>query len=145
MIDAETRKSQAEQKRRMDQQYQKLIAYLWRMEQEAAKMAAESADHFLARLARKEKSQSNAQLRAEQRRERDREWLEQRRRQLLTRQQQQQPPKVLALRRSVSVPRDPQRLLRPTSAFIARLLPDDEQFSSSKPKNEFYVLDIQSK
>jgi hypothetical protein len=89
---------------------------------------------------------------AEQRQQRDREWLEQRRRQLLTRQQQQQPPKVASLRRAVSVPRDPQRVLRPTSAFMARLLPftsDDAVPSSSSTAKrrpaDSYILDIQSK
>ena len=143
---ARAKKSQTEQRRRMDQQYQKLVAYLWRMEQEAAKMATESADHFLARLARKQKSQSNTQLMAEQRQERDREWLEQRRRQLLTRQQQQ-PAKVPA-RRSVSVPRDPQRLMRPTSAFMARLLPADDcppPQQRRRDSSTSYILDVQSK
>lgn len=146
------KKSQAEQRRRMDHQYQKLVAYLWRMEQEAAKMATESADHFLARLARKEKSQSspNTQLMAEQRQQRDREWLEQRRRQLLTRQQQQPAATKATLRRSVSVPRDPQRLMRPTSAFMARLVPpaDDDDAPSPQRRRDSstsYILDVQSK
>jgi hypothetical protein len=153
-VEEERKKAEAEQRRRMDQQYQKLVAYLWRMEQETAKVAAETADEYLARLARKEKSQSgnsrNLQLMAEQRQERDRQWLEQRRRQLLTRQQQQQqpPPKVASLKRAVSVPRDPQRLLRPTSAYMARLLPahnDDAVPSVKQRPAESYILDIQSK
>ncbi|XP_046449372.1 coiled-coil domain-containing protein 112-like [Daphnia pulex] len=155
LVEEERKKAEAEQRRRMDQQYQKLVAYLWRMEQETAKVAAETADEYLARLARKEKSQSgnsrNLQLMAEQRQERDRQWLEQRRRQLLTRQQQQQqqqPPKVASLKRAVSVPRDPQRLLRPTSAYMARLLPahnDDAVPSVKQRPAESYILDIQSK
>jgi hypothetical protein len=157
LLEEERKKEEAEQRRRMDQQYQKLVAYLWRMEQETAKVATETADEYLARLARKEKSQcsnssKNLQLMAEQRQQRDREWLEQRRRQLLTRQQQQQPPKVASLRRAVSVPRDPQRVLRPTSAFMARLLPftsDDAVPSSSSTAKrrpaDSYILDIQSK
>ena len=157
LLEEERKKEEAEQRRRMDQQYQKLVAYLWRMEQETAKVATETADEYLARLARKEKSQcsnssKNIQLMAEQRQQRDREWLEQRRRQLLTRQQQQQPPKVASLRRAVSVPRDPQRVLRPTSAFMARLLPvtsDDAVPSSSSTAKrrpaDSYILDIQSK
>ena len=140
------RKAQADQKRRTEQQYQKLVAYLWRMEQEAAKMASENADHYLARLAKKEKSQGSLQLMIERRQQRDREWLEQRRGQLLIarqqQQQQQQPPKS-ALRRAVSVPRDPQRHLRPTSASVARLLPDEIQ-RPQRPDSA-YVLDIQSK
>ena len=67
-------------------------------------------------------------------------------------QQQQQPPKVASLRRAVSVPRDPQRVLRPTSAFMARLLPvtsDDAVPSSSSTAKrrpaDSYILDIQSK
>jgi hypothetical protein len=157
LAEEERKKAEAEQRRRMDQQYQKLVAYLWRMEQETAKVAAETADEYLARLARKEKSQSgnsrNLQLMAEQRQERDRQWLEQRRRQLLTRQQQQQqqqqPPKVASLKRAVSVPRDPQRLLRPTSAYMARLLPaahnDDAVPSVKQRPAESYILDVQSK
>lgn len=130
----------------MDQQYQKLVAYLWRMEQEAARLATESADHFLARLARKQKSQSNVQLMVEQRQKRDREWLEQRRRQLLTRQQQQQPPKVSLRRRARSIPRDPQRLLRPTSSFMARLLPaTDDEMAPKKRAGDAYILDVPSK
>jgi hypothetical protein len=152
LLEEERKKAEAEQRRRMDQQYQKLVAYLWRMEQETAKVASETADEYLARLARKEKSQSgnsqSVQLMAEQRQERDREWLEQRRRQLLTRQQKQQPPKVATLKRAVSVPRDPQRLLRPTSAFMARLLPaapDDAAPSARQRPGDTYILDIQSK
>ncbi|EFX88222.1 hypothetical protein DAPPUDRAFT_96436 [Daphnia pulex] len=154
LVEEERKKAEAEQRRRMDQQYQKLVAYLWRMEQETAKVAAETADEYLARLARKEKSQSgssrNLQLMAEQRQERDRQWLEQRRRQLLTRQQQQQPrppPKVASLKRAVSVPRDRQRLLRPTSAYMARLLPahnDDAVPSVKQRPADSYILDIQS-
>ncbi len=157
LVEEERKRAEAEQRRRMDQQYQKLVAYLWRMEQETAKVAAETADEYLARLARKEKSQSGnsrnqQQLMAEQRQERDRQWLEQRRRQLLTRQQQQQPtpPKVASLKRAVSVPRDPQRLLRPTSAYMARLLPahSDGDAAPSAVKQrpaDSYILDIQSK
>lgn len=149
-MEEERRKAEAEQKRRMDQQYQKLVAYLWRMEQEAAKVACETADDYLARLVRKQNSLSsnggkNGQLMVEQRQQRDREWLEHRRRQLLTRQQQQ-PPKVAPLRRAVSVPRDPQRHLRPTSAFMARLLPatDDDVVSPERPTDS-YILNVQSK
>ncbi|XP_057368054.1 coiled-coil domain-containing protein 112-like [Daphnia carinata] len=142
-MDEERKKAEAEQKRRMDHQYQKLVAYLWRMEQEAAKMASETADDYLARLVRKQKSlSSDGQLMTEQRQQRDREWLEHRRRQLLARQQQQ--PKVAPLRRAVSVPRDPQRLLRPTSAFMARLLPATDGQSSGRPTDS-YILNVQSK
>lgn len=148
-MEEERKKAEAEQKRRMDQQYQKLVAYLWRMEQEAAKVASETADDYLARLLRKQKSLSsngskNGQLMAEQRQQRDREWLEHRRRQLLTRQQQQPSSKVAPLRRAVSVPRDPQRLLRPTSAFMARLLPATDDGVSGRPTDS-YILNVQSK
>ncbi|KAI9563122.1 hypothetical protein GHT06_010579 [Daphnia sinensis] len=146
-MEEERKKAEAEQKRRMDQQYQKLVAYLWRMEQEAAKVASETADDYLARLVRKQKSLSSnggGQLMAEQRQQRDREWLEHRRRQLLARQQQQPSSKVAPLRRAVSVPRDPQRLLRPTSAFMARLLPATDDDVSGRPTDS-YILNVQSK
>lgn len=73
------KRNEKEQKRKTEAQYQKLLAYLWRMEQEAAKAAVESADQFIARLDRLavRKRQKSADMLREKR---SSHWLNQRQR-----------------------------------------------------------------
>ncbi len=139
--------AEKEQKRRTEAQYQKLLAYLWRTEQEAAKEAAESADKFVARLSLEEtqsQKRRSASAHAEQRERINQQWIQTRKPKMKSN------PKVsLAIRpasSSVRVSRDPKRLLRPTSAFIARHLPNSDDSAEERPsERRHYILDVSSR
>lgn len=144
-------KKEAEQKRQIELQYQKLMAYLWRAEQEAARQAAKSAEEYVGDLSRKQQRANSASSRlAERRQESERHWIEQRR-QLIERTKSNDCPPSVNTKRAVSAPRDPQRLLRPTTATAARRLSstqgrvDEPNRRAKEPARDSYILDVQSR
>lgn len=146
--ETETQKREAEQKRQIELQYQKLMAYLWRAEQEAARQAAKSAEDYVSELSRKQQRANSASRLAERRQESERQWIDQRR-QLLDRIKRNESVPI-KIKRAVTAPRDPGRLLRPTTATAARSGPAESQDDDSTTKRrshpkDCYILDVQSR
>ena len=123
------------------------MAFLWRTEREAAKEASETADDFIQMLTRRERS-SSATESLQQRLERDHQWVKERKMRLehvrssRTPKPLPNPPKI----RFQACHRDPERLLRPTSASMARHLREEEAVEcADQPRPNRYVLDISSR
>ena len=137
----EVKKAQMDQKRRMEQQYQRLVAYLWRAEQEAV---AERARRQLQqekeeeKKKRKNRSASCHQLLREKQQNVEKHWIETRRRPTPPPPSRPQSSASSGNNSIASRHRDPKRLLKPTSASMARYQIQDE----SKPYIKPYILDV---
>ena len=91
-------------------------------------------------------------LLAERRQESERQWVDQRRQQLLERIKRNECVPI-KMKRAVSAPRDPKRLLRPTTATTARRLPADDDHAEPTKRTKAlahnrgcsYILDVQSR
>ena len=127
-------------------EYDKLMTFLWRTERQAAKEASQSADDFLQR--RQRSSSASGRLQMQLRLERHQQWTEERK-ELLERVRSARTPKALprAVRIAAAGVCDPQRVLRPTSASIARYLADEDAVVQQvhRPPTNGYVLDIPSR
>lgn len=129
-------------------EYDKLMTFLWKTERQAAKEAAETADDFMRMLIRRSSS-ATGRLQIQQRLERDHQWVVERK-ERVERMRSARTPKPLPEApkiRSRSCRRDPQRLLRPTSASIARYLPDEEEEEdpTDQSRSGGYILDVSSR
>lgn len=148
--EAEKKRAEAaEQKRRTEHQYQKLLAYLWRMEQEAAKEAVDKADEFVAKLNKKQSQQQSAYtaaVLAEHRENQIQRWIQSRRPRRSSEPEAFRSSSCLPNTFRRGGPRDPERLFRPTSSSLARRLPDEEQ-DGVRPRDNGhrYILDIPSR
>ena len=140
---SQVRKAQLDQKRRMEQQYQRLVAYLWKVEQEAV---AEGVRHFVEKKKKKRRSASCHQLLREKQQQVEKQWIEKTRRRPTPTPPHTRPPSSTS---SSVASRDPKRLFKPTSASIARQLPDpsaeDHQEFIRCPPTKPYILDISSR
>jgi hypothetical protein len=132
----------------MEQQYQRLVAYLWKVEQEAV---AETVRHLVEKKTKKRRSASCHQLLREKQQQVEKQWIEKTRRRATPTPPYTRPPSSTASSSVASVHRDPKRLFKPTSASLARQLAaaadpsesDHQEFRC--PPTKPYILDISSR
>jgi hypothetical protein len=131
----------------MEQQYQRLVAYLWKVEQEAV---AEGVRHFVEKKKKKRRSASCHQLLREKQQQVEKQWIEKTRRRATPTPPYTRPPSSTASSSVASVHRDPKRLFKPTSASLARQLaaavdPSEDHQEFRCPPTKPYILDISSR